>query len=299
MATELSRIQPLLAFAAAHLDEDLSLTALAGRSAFSPFHLHRVFAAAAGETPKEFTLRLRLDRAAVLLLTTKHSILDVALTCGFSCHEVFCRAFRQRFDMRPRAYRARGFEGDPTPVQKVEHAATVTRVAPCLRLFHRTAEKEIMPYSIVSREIAEQPVLFVERRLKPSEIAATLAEVLGRVFQHGQRTGAAFAGQPFTRYVEWGPGMITMQAGMPIAAPGTTEGDVRAETLPGGTVATTIHTGAYDKLTEAHAAVEVWIEEHGFRPAGAPWEVYVTDPADYPNPADWRTAIFWPIGKTY
>jgi transcriptional regulator GlxA family with amidase domain len=91
MPTELSRIQPLLAFAAGHLDEDLSLTALAGKSGLSPFHLHRVFSAAAGETPKEFTLRLRLDRAAVLLLTTTDSVLDVALACGFASHEVFCR----------------------------------------------------------------------------------------------------------------------------------------------------------------------------------------------------------------
>lgn len=297
MATELSRVQPVLAFAAAHLDEDLSLNTLARRSAISPFHLHRVFSAAAGETPKAFTLRLRLDRAAILLLTTKDSVLDVALACGFSGHEVFCRAFRRRFGMRPRAYRTRGFEGNPTPVQKREHAATVTRVGPCLRLFHRMADKETMSYSVAIKEIASQPVLVVERRVKPSEIATTLAEVPGLVFQHVQRAGVAFAGMPFTRYVDWGPGMMTIQAGMPIATPGTGEGEVRPETLPGGTVATTVHTGAYDKLTEAHAAVEVWIEEQGFRSAGAPWEVYVTDPADYPNPADWQTEIFWPIRR--
>jgi len=29
--------------------------------------------------------------------------------------------------------------------------------------------------------------------------------------------------------------------------------------------------------------------------AGAPWESYVTDPADYPDPADWKTEIFWPV----
>ena len=86
-----------------------------------------------------------------------------------------------------------------------------------------------------------------------------------------------------------------MEAGMPIAAPGASEGDIQADTLPGGLVATTTHTGPYDKLTEAHAAIQVWIEEQGFRPAGAPWESYVTDPADFPNPADWKTDIFWPI----
>lgn len=154
-----------------------------------------------------------------------------------------------------------------------------------------------MPYSITSKEIAAQPVLIVERRVKASEIAATLAESLGQVFQQGQVSGAAFAGQPFTRYIDWGPGMITIQAGMPIAAPGRSQGEVRAEMLPGGFAATTVHRGAYDRLSEAHAAVQVWLEEQGLKSGGAPWEVYVTDPADYPNPADWKTEIFWPIAK--
>src|SRR5580692_4715929 len=96
MASPLKQVQPVLAFAAAHLDEDLSLASLAAQSGLSAFHLHRVFSAAAGETPKQFTLRLRLGRAAAMLLTTDHSVLDVALACGFQSHEAFCRAFRKR-----------------------------------------------------------------------------------------------------------------------------------------------------------------------------------------------------------
>jgi AraC family transcriptional regulator len=295
MASQLSRIQPLLAFTAAHLDEELSLARLAERSGLSPFHLHRIFSAAAQETPKQYTLRLRLDRATVLLLTTDDSVLDVALACGFGSHEAFCRAFRRRFGIPPARYRDRGFDSDPSPAQLRVNADAVARAGPCLRLFRRTNIGEIMPYSITRKEIAPQPVLVVESRVKPSEIAATLASALGLVFQHGQVSGAAFAGQPFTRYLDWGPGIITMEAGMPIAAPGTTGGEVRADMLPGGLVATTIRMGAYDKLNEAHAAVQVWIEEQGLKPGGAPWEVYVTDPADYPNPADWKTEIFWPI----
>jgi AraC family transcriptional regulator len=299
MTSPLKQVQPVLAFAASHLDEDLSLTAMASRVGLSPFHLHRVFSAAACETPKQFTLRLRLARAALLLLTSKDSVLNVALACGFQSHEAFCRAFRRRFGMRPGAYRARGFAEGVSPAQEAQHAAVVNTMGPCVRLFHNTEPpnliRKTMTYSIVRKELSPQPVLVVRRRVKPSEIAATLADVLGRVFQHGQRIGAAFAGQPLTRYLEWGPGLITIEAGMPIAAPGTGDGDIQAETLPGGLVATTTHTGAYDKLTEAHAAIQVWIEAQGLVPAGAPWECYVTDPADYPDPADWKTEIFWPI----
>ncbi len=32
-------------------------------------------------------------------------------------------------------------------------------------------------------------------------------------------------------------------------------------------------------------------------PAAAPWESYVTDPAQHPDPADWRTEVYWPLAQ--
>jgi AraC family transcriptional regulator len=297
MGTPLKQVQPLLEFAAAHRDEDLSLTALAAQAGLSAFHLHRVFSSVAGETPKQFTLRLRLELAAILLLRNDDSVLNVALASGFRSHEAFCRAFRRHFGTRPVDYRARGLGGGVSAAQAEEHAALVTQVGPCIRLFHsqRSHRDSAMEYSITKKEISPQPVLVVRRRVKPSEIAAKLAEALGRVFQYAQRTGVPLAGQPLTRYLEWGPGLITMEAGMPVAALVPGEGDVLGDTLPGGLVATTTHAGTYDKLMDAHAAIQVWIEAQGFVAAGAPWESYVTDPADYPDPKDWKTEVFWPI----
>src|SRR5271170_6089716 len=115
------QVQPVLAYATGHLDEDVSLRALAGQAGLSAFHLHRVFSAAAGETPKQFTLRLRLGRAAAMLLATADSVLDIALTCGFQSHEAFCRAFRKRFSLTPRAYRASGFAGGVGTPYAIEH----------------------------------------------------------------------------------------------------------------------------------------------------------------------------------
>ena len=84
-------------------------------------------------------------------------------------------------------------------------------------------------------------MLVVQRRIKPSEVAQTLAEVLGRIFAYAQRKGIPLAGQPLTRYLEWGPGVWTIEAGMRIGASpleAITDPEIKAGTLPDGLVAT-------------------------------------------------------------
>jgi len=291
-----------MALSAARLEDDVALSALAEHAGLSPFQLHRVFTAAAGETPKQFSQRVRLSQAAALLLTGRQPVLGIALACGFRSHEVFTRAFRRHFGMAPSVYRARGFV---TPVDAREaevHRAIVRRIAPCIRLFHTAhlSSRSDMSYEIMKKELTVQPVLVVRRRVKRSDIAATIGAVLPGIFQYAQQRGLALSGHPFTRYVELGPGMVTMEPGMRIsggagsASPASVEGVVE-DTLPGGSVASTIHAGPYETLSEAYAALEIWIESKGLRPAGAPWEAYVTDPAEHPDPKDWRTEVFWPV----
>lgn len=80
-----------------------ALAALAGRH---PVHLVRAFRAAFGTTPGEFVRRARIERAAGLLATTRRSLLDIALDCGFASAAHFSRAFRAALGTTPSAYRA-------------------------------------------------------------------------------------------------------------------------------------------------------------------------------------------------
>ena len=79
-----------------HIEDDVSLAAMAQRSGWSPFHLHRSFSRLAGETPKQHTQRLRLTRAAARLVSSQESVLEIAIESGFDSHEVFTRAFRRQ-----------------------------------------------------------------------------------------------------------------------------------------------------------------------------------------------------------
>jgi AraC family transcriptional regulator len=292
------QVQPVLSHAVRHLDEEVTLAALAQQARLSPFHLHRTFADIVGETPKQLTLRLRLERAAAMLLVGPAPVLEVALACGFAGPEVFTRAFRRHYGMAPSHYRQRGLAA--TREQTLAHTEWVGRVGHCISLFHRMDAKEWGPgmtYEIEKKTLEPQPVLLVRRRVPRTRIAMTIGTTLPQVFIYAQKNGIAVSGYPLTRYPEIGPGMLTLETGMRVASGSAVaapeDSDVKLDSV-GGTVAMTTHFGPYDQLTHAYAALEVWIAEQGLQPTGAPWEAYCNDPGDFPDPKDWKTEVFWP-----
>jgi AraC family transcriptional regulator len=295
------KLQPALNLARQNLGRNVALAELAAITEQSLFHVHRTLRVALGETPKQFTLRLRIDHAAAALVSSRASILDIALECGFESHEAFCRAFRRRFGLNPSAYRKRGLVGPSAR----SHADLVDEIGPCVGLYHaglgERRSEESMEYKITRQELAAQPVLVVRRRVRRAEIAATIGAALPKVFLHAQQRGLGIAGYPITRYRETSVGLVTLETGMRVTAHSGDwtvadgQGEVLAETLPAGSAAATIHFGPYDHLQDAYAAVEEWIAANGFRQNGAPWEAYLNDPADNPNPQDWKTEIYWPF----
>jgi AraC family transcriptional regulator len=88
-----------------HLADDLSLDSLADIAAFSRFHFHRVFAAMTGETVAEAVRRARLNRAAVLVVTSPVPFARIAAEVGYPNTQSFARAFRTAFGTTPAARR--------------------------------------------------------------------------------------------------------------------------------------------------------------------------------------------------
>ena len=307
----LERIRPALAWVLRTAEAEVpSLASLARSVSLSSFHFHRLFAQALGETSKQYGLRVRLARAAAALLRSRATILEIALEHGFASHETFTRAFRRRFGTSPRAYRRRGLFGVPpaaTPTLADRNGVVVAEVAPCVGLYRGPAtftestttpavvEESPMSLEITTLDAPEQPVLLVRRKIKPTDIAGELAQMLPRVFGYAQEIAAPMTGPPFTRYVQMGPGTWTIEAGLPVATECPGRDDIVPGKLGGQRVATTIHMGPYDRLSETYAELERWMEGKGLQAAGAPWEVYLTDPAETPDVEQWKTAVFWPV----
>lgn len=101
----LGRINRAIDFILANLHRSHSLDDVARAVHVSPFHFHRVFRSIVGETPAQFTRRVRLERAiSILSHDPSRRLTSVALDCGFASSSDFSRVFKQRYGVPPSAF---------------------------------------------------------------------------------------------------------------------------------------------------------------------------------------------------
>jgi AraC-like DNA-binding protein len=86
--------------------ERLDVEALARASHLSPAHFSREFRRAFGETPHQYLLTRRLERAAALLRDTDRSVADICMTVGLRSVGSFTTSFGRAYGRTPTAYRA-------------------------------------------------------------------------------------------------------------------------------------------------------------------------------------------------
>ncbi|MBD5512781.1 MAG: AraC family transcriptional regulator [Lachnospiraceae bacterium] len=92
-------------FISSHYMESITMADIAEAAGYSPNYLSRKFREAAGIGVHEYLVFIRLQHAALELITTDDSITEIALRCGFSDSNYFKDAFKKRYGVTPRAYR--------------------------------------------------------------------------------------------------------------------------------------------------------------------------------------------------
>src|SRR5215467_604234 len=101
-AARLRKIQELVH---AKIEDDLSLDEMARSVGLSTAHFARMFRKSTGETPHQFVLRLRVDRAKAMLRVSDARVFDVAMACGFKTPQHFAQVFRDACRVSPTEYR--------------------------------------------------------------------------------------------------------------------------------------------------------------------------------------------------
>jgi AraC-like DNA-binding protein len=85
--------------------DPLDVPALAKAAHLSQAHFSREFRRAFGETPHQYLLTRRLERAASLLRMTDRTISDICFTVGLRSVGSFTTSFRRAYGRSPAAYR--------------------------------------------------------------------------------------------------------------------------------------------------------------------------------------------------
>jgi effector-binding domain-containing protein len=109
--------------------------------------------------------------------------------------------------------------------------------------------------------------------------------------------GIAPAGPIFSHHLRMDPDTFDFEIGVPVKAPVSPVGRVKAGQLPAATVARTVYHGPYEGLGPAWEEFVAWIAAEGHTPAADLWECYVAGPESDPDPATWRTELNRPLTR--
>jgi AraC family transcriptional regulator len=99
------KMRRLIDYIEENLEGDLSLHTLATEVGISPLYLARAFRGAVGQSPHQYVLARRIERARDLLRNTDMPVVDVALASGFSSQSHLAHWFVRQVGVPPAAYR--------------------------------------------------------------------------------------------------------------------------------------------------------------------------------------------------
>lgn len=155
-------------------------------------------------------------------------------------------------------------------------------------------ENKPMQYQVEAQEIPAQPALVIKGKVKVEKVGEAIGGILGKVSGYLEKKNAHPTGAPFTRTYQHEKGVLEFESGFPVQAGVMGQGEIIATELPRGKVATTVHVGFQETSEQAYKAIHIWMAKNGKKEAGAPWEVYLTDPSTTPENES-KMQIYYPV----
>ena len=92
-------------FITSHFDQEIKVSELAELEHYSENYYRAWFKRQTGMTPKEYIVKLRIEKAKILLVTTKYDISKIASQVGYNQNSSFTRVFKEATGLAPLQYR--------------------------------------------------------------------------------------------------------------------------------------------------------------------------------------------------
>ncbi|QDE39748.1 helix-turn-helix domain-containing protein [Luteibacter pinisoli] len=99
------QIRTVEEIALARLDLGLAISDLAAACSLSRGYFSRAFRVTFGESPHRWRHGKRIEHACLQLSSTRGSLADIAIACGFNDQAHFTRSFKSAIGVTPHAYR--------------------------------------------------------------------------------------------------------------------------------------------------------------------------------------------------
>ncbi len=104
--TDKHSLEAIIDYMSANMDKNLDINTLADMTGLSKDHFIRLFSEKNGFTPIDYFIRLKIQRACELLLSTDTPIKTIALMLGYNDYYYFSRVFKQKIGVSPKNYRS-------------------------------------------------------------------------------------------------------------------------------------------------------------------------------------------------
>jgi AraC-like DNA-binding protein len=98
-----------------YYDAPLDLEQIAREASFSRYHFLRLFRTTFDQTPHQYLVQRRIERAKMLLAAGELSVTEVCFAVGFQSVGSFSALFHRSAGYAPTEYRARVFRGLSLP----------------------------------------------------------------------------------------------------------------------------------------------------------------------------------------
>lgn len=283
------RINKVIDYIDKNIDKPLSLDVLAEVANFSPFHFHRIFTTFTGETLNNFIKRLRVEKSARMLINEPETpVSEIAFYCGYNSTSVFCRTFKEYFELNAKDYRqkmideySKNRQSDSKIDKLPESSDDYIRIVEFNKKW-----RNIMKTNIQIKEMPAMNLVYY-RYYGPFNQIGTAYE---KLFKWAGSRGLLNFPETKTVTVYHDDPKITDMQKVRQDACITVKGDVKVDgefgkqSLQGGKYAVGRFEIDPTEFEHAWEAMCIWVSESGYLPADqSPYELYYEDPEQNAN----------------
>lgn len=158
-------------------------------------------------------------------------------------------------------------------------------------------EKELIGgFESEFRDISAIKVLSLRYQLAPQKVSSALfSKSFSALLDVAIQSNIELDGMPMVVYYEITPKRLDFEAAVPIKTDFTPKAKFLVHDLAGGKALVITYRGAYDQMTPVYEAAYQYLENNSMVLNGPIREIYITDPQEEKDTANWITEIVFPV----